>query len=286
MNESQPNSRTWFISGCLAGMGRPLTEAILQRGDRAFITARDPAKVRDFAERFPDRATVTYMDVAHPDSIHQAVRHAFERFPQIDVLVNNAGYGLQGAVEEVSMAQVRRQFDTNFFGLTEVIQAVLPHMRKARSGHIVNMSSVGGLVATAGLGIYHATRFALEGLSEALAQEVNPLGIGVTLVEPGAFASDWAGGSLLRTERVIEDYSRTRQVFRSDETRTHGRRPGDPQRAVEAILLAVSSPRPPLRLVLGADALAKVRRKIAGLEEELRHWEALSRATGPETGWE
>jgi NAD(P)-dependent dehydrogenase (short-subunit alcohol dehydrogenase family) len=266
-------------------MGRPLTEAILQRGDCAFITARDPAKVRDFAERFPDRATVTYMDVAHPDSIHEAVRHAFERFPRIDVLVNNAGYGLQGAVEEVSMAQVRRQFDTNFFGLTEVIQAVLPHMRKARSGHIVNMSSVGGLVATAGLGIYHATRFALEGLSEALAQEVNPLGIGVTLVEAGAFASDWAGGSLLRTERIIEDYSRTRQAFRSDD-QTHGRRPGDPQRAVEAILLAVSSPRPPLRLVLGADALAKVRRKIAGLEEELRHWEALSRATDPETGWE
>jgi NAD(P)-dependent dehydrogenase (short-subunit alcohol dehydrogenase family) len=285
MNESTPNPRTWFISGCLAGMGRPLTEAILQRGDQAFITARDPAKVRDFAERFPDRATVMYMDVAHPDSIHEAVGRAFERFPRIDVLVNNAGYGLQGAVEEVSMAQVRRQFDTNFFGLTEVIQAVLPHMRKARSGHIVNMSSVGGLVATAGLGIYHATQFALEGLSEALAQEVNPLGIGVTLVEAGAFASDWAGGSLLRTERVIEDYSRTRQAFRDDD-QTHGRRPGDPQRAVEAILLAVSSPRPPLRLVLGADALAKVRRKIAGLEEELRHWEALSRATGPETGWE
>ncbi len=286
MKEYEPNSRTWFISGCLAGMGRPLTEAILQRGDQAFITARDPAKVQDFAERFPDRATVMYMDVARPDSIHQAVRHAFERFPQIDVLVNNAGYGLQGAVEEVSMEQVRRQFDTNFFGLTEVIQAVLPHMRKARRGHILNMSSVGGLVATAGLGIYHATRFALEGLSEALAQEVTPLGIGVTLVELGAFESDWAGGSLLRTERVIEDYSRTRQTFRSEGAHAHGGQPGDPRRAVEAILLAVSSPRPPLRLVLGADALAKVRRKMAGLEEELRHWEALSRTASPDTGWE
>jgi NAD(P)-dependent dehydrogenase (short-subunit alcohol dehydrogenase family) len=262
-------------------MGRPLTEAILQRGDQAFITARDPAKVRDFAERFPGRATVMYMDVAQPGSIREAVRHAYERFGQIDVLVNNAGYGLQGAVEEVSMEQVRRQFDTNFFGLLEVIQAVLPAMRKARHGHILNMSSVGGLVATAGLGIYHATKFAVGGLSEALAQEVNPLGIKVTLVELGAFESDWVGGSLVRTERVIEDYSRNRHTGNG----AAGHRPGDPRRAVEAILLAVGSPQPPLRLVLGADALAKVRRKIAGLEEDLRAWEALSRATGPEE-WE
>jgi len=261
-------------------MGRPLAEAILQRGDRAFITARYPEKVRDFAERYPDQAVVAHLDVAQPDSIQEAVQEALGRFAHIDVLVNNAGYGLQGAVEEVSMPQVRRQFDTNFFGLTEVIQAVLPHMRKARRGHILNMSSVGGLVATAGLGIYHATKFAVEGLSEALAQEVNPLGVRVTLVELGSFQSDWVGGSLIRTERVIEDYSRARYSWGSSPG-LGSPQPADPRLAIEAILLAVDSPQPPLRLVLGADAVAKVRRKLASLEEELRTWEALSRAVAP-----
>lgn len=270
--------KIWFITGCLAGMGRLLAEAVLVRGDKVVITARDITKFASLAERYPEHTLILQLDVTHSERIPDIVVQALNHFGQIDILVNNAGYGLQGALEEVTIEQIRRQFDTNFFGMVEVTKNILPHMREAGKGHIINISSLaGGLVASPKLGAYHATKFAVEGLSEALAQEVAPFGIHVTVVEMGAQHTDWWGNSLIRTENIIEEYTHTNSLHAPETSNT--RLLSDPQATAETIIRLVDMPAPPLHLVLGKDALLKVRQKLNALQKEITDWEDISHTT-------
>lgn len=266
----------WFITGCSTGFGRELARLVLGRGYRAAITARSPHSVRDLAEGHGDRARVLKLDVTDAGRVAAAVREAESAFGEIDVLVNNAGYGMLGAVEESDEEEVRALFETNFFGLARMIHAVLPGMRQRRKGLIVNISSVGGLVGLTGVGYYNAAKFAVEGLSEALAKEVEPLGIKVVIVEPGPFRTDWAGRSMRLARTEIADYADTAGARRRTITGNSGRQPGDPARAAEAILKAVESPNPPLHLVLGSIGLAAVREKLERFKTDLDRWEETS----------
>ena len=197
----------------------------------------------------------------------------------IDVLVNNAGYGLEGAVEEVTLEQIRSQFEVNVFGAVSVIQTALPYMRKRRAGHIVNITSMGGLTAFPGVGIYNGSKFALEGISEALAKEVKPLGIKVIIVAPGSFRTDWAGRSMVHVDGQIDDYKATAGAFRKSLAQRNGRQPGDPKKAAEAIIAAVDAADPPLHLLLGPDALRFVGEKLGSLQAEILKWAPVSAAT-------
>ncbi|GLY38521.1 short-chain dehydrogenase/reductase [Amycolatopsis sp. NBRC 101858] len=244
----------WFITGCSTGLGRALAEAVLGRGLRAVVTARDPAQVADLVARHGDRALVLPLDVTDHAQVADAVKQAEAAFGRIDVLVNNAGYGYLAAIEEGEDDEVRKLFDANVFGLADVTRAVLPGMRARRSGHVVNVSSLGGLAAFGATGYYHATKFAVEGLSESLAAEVAPLGIKVTIVEPAAFRTNWSGPSMRQSATRIDDYAETAGARRAATTATYGHQPGDPVRAAEAILTAVEAPEPPLRLLLGKAA--------------------------------
>ena len=203
------DSKIWFITGCSTGFGRELAQQALSRGDRVVLTARKPEQVEDIAAKHPDTALVLPLDVTSEQAIVKAVAEAEAHFGQIDVLVNNAGYGYFSAIEEGEDDEVRRQFETNVFGLMSLTRHVLPGMRKRRSGHIVNVSSIGGLVAFPATGYYHATKWAVEGFSESLSKEVAPLGIKVTIVEPGRFRTDWAGRSVIESKTVIDDYDAT-----------------------------------------------------------------------------
>ncbi len=272
-------SRVWMITGCSTGLGRALALAVLERGERAVVTARDAEKVREIVDQFPERALAVALDVNDPESVRGAVKSAMERFGAINVLVNNAGYGLFGAVEEVSDGEIRQQFGTNFFGLLDLTRAVLPHMRAARSGHVLNVSSLGGFRGFAGVGIYNASKFAVEGLSEALAQEVKPLGISVTIVEPGSFRTDWGGRSLAEAERSIDDYAPVVGAFREGLAKRNGVQRGDPARGALAIIAAVDSDTPPMRLVIGPDALIGMRMKLDSVAKELDDWESVTTST-------
>jgi NAD(P)-dependent dehydrogenase (short-subunit alcohol dehydrogenase family) len=269
----QPQPRVWFITGCSSGFGRVLAEAALAHGDRVIATARRLDQIADLSQRYNERCYVLPLDVTLPRQVHNAVEEGVAVFGQIDVLVNNAGYGLLGAVEEVEEDEIRREFETNVFGLLSVTRAVLPHMREQRRGTILNLSSVGGFSGFAGWGIYSASKFAVEGLSEALAQEVAPLGIHVTIVEPGYFRTNFGGSSMNATAREIPDYAPTSGQTRAYMAQISGHQPGDPARAAQAIIAVVESGHPPLRLVLGADALQRVRAKLASVTQELDAWE-------------
>ena len=273
VQEQQP---VWFITGCSTGFGRELTRLVLDRGWRAVATARDPKKVQDLAEGRKDQALALKLDVTDDAQIAAAVKEAEQKFGRIDVLVNNAGYGYGAAIEEGEDEEVRAMFETNFFGLAKMIQAVLPGMRQRRSGHIVNISSVGGLVGNPGTGYYAATKFAVEGLSDALSKEVAPLGIRVLVVEPGPFRTDWAGRSLLQSRNRVADYDQTAWARRQSISETSGQQPGDPVRACEAIIKAVQAEHPPLRLVLGKFGLQAVRAKLAEVQRDLDAWERTS----------
>lgn len=282
-NQSQaatlsPKSLVWFITGCSSGFGRALAEAAIARGHQVVATARDVGKVQDLEETHPGQALALPLDVTRVDKVQDAVSQAVKTFGHIDVLANNAGFGMIGAVEEVSDAEVRRLFDTNVFGLLNVTRAVLPHMRSRRSGHILNMSSVGGLVSVVGSGIYCASKFAVEGLSEALAQELQPLGIRVTVVEPGPFRTKFAGDSLTKVP-AMEDYAVTVGKRRQQVEAIDGNQPGDPVRAAQAIIQVVEDPNPPLHLVLGKSAVQSVRSKLDSVAQELNAWESISVAT-------
>jgi NAD(P)-dependent dehydrogenase (short-subunit alcohol dehydrogenase family) len=266
----------WFITGCSSGFGRELAKLVLGRGYRAAITARSPHSVGDLVEGHGDRATVLKLDVTDARQVAAAVREPESTVGQIDVLVNNAGYGMLGAVEESAEEEVRAIFETNFFGLARMIHAVLPGMRQRRKGFIVNISSVGGLVGLTGVGYYNSTKFAVEGLSEGLAKEVEPLGIKVLIVEPGPFRTDWAGRSMRLARTEIVDYADTAGARRRTITGNSGRQAGDPARAAEAILKAVESPNPPLHLVLGSIGLAAVREKLERFKTDLDRWEETS----------
>ncbi|OJU45687.1 MAG: short-chain dehydrogenase/reductase [Alphaproteobacteria bacterium 65-37] len=264
---------TWLITGCSTGFGRELASAVLARNWNAVVTARDPATIQDIVAGHDVSALALRLDVTDPKQVASAVKEAEARFGAIDVLVNNAGYGYRGAVEEADETEVRELFETNFFGLVSMIQAVLPGMRAHRRGHIVNISSVAGRMAQPGSGYYSATKFAVGGLSDALRKEVGPLGIRVTVVEPGGFRTDFAGRSLRQSKHTIDDYAATAGARRKENSSTDGRQPGDPARAAQAIIRAVQADKPPFRLALGRSAVQRIRTEIDTQRQELDAWE-------------
>ncbi|SOX52855.1 KR domain-containing protein [Mycobacterium ahvazicum] len=270
---------TWLVTGCSTGLGRALAEAVIDTGHNAVVTARDAAKVAELADIAPDRVLTVALDVTKPDQIASAVEQADERFGGIDVLVNNAGYGYRAAVEEGDDTEVRALFDTHFFGAVAMIKAVLPGMRARRSGAIVNISSIGAQVMPVGSGYYSAAKAALEGMSGALRGELAPLGISVTVVEPGAFRTDFAGRSLVQSATVIDDYAGTAGQRRKENDTMHGNQAGDPAKAGAAIVTAVESSEPPAFLLLGPDALALYRYTADARASEIAKWEQLTGGT-------
>ena len=270
--------RVWFITGCSSGFGRAVAVEALRLGERVIGTLRRREQLPDFEALAPGRAHALQLDVTQSEQIEPAVTAAFARYGQIDVLFNNAGYGLLGAIEETSASEARAIFETNFFGTLLVTQAALPHLRQQRNGHILNMSSGAGLRAVPGLGLYSASKFAVEGLSEALAAEVAAHGIKVTLIEPGAFKTGFPTGGLVESKRKLKAYAAiTGRGARG--VQEWYAQAGEPQGAAEAILAVVDSPAPPLRLVLGVDALAGARDRLEQLRSNFDAWETLSRAS-------
>jgi NAD(P)-dependent dehydrogenase (short-subunit alcohol dehydrogenase family) len=266
----------WFITGCSTGFGRELATLILKRGWNAVVTARDADNVKDIAEGYEDSALVLPLDVTNKKQIATAVAKAQDYFGKIDVLVNNAGYGYFTSIEEGEEEKIRAQFETNFFGLVNMIQAVLPGMRKRRSGNIINFSSIGGLVGFTATGFYHATKFAVEGLSESLSKELSPLGIKVLLVEPGPFRTDWAGRSTARTETQLDDYKEAVGKRMDASLQGSGKQVGDPVRGCEAIIKAVEEGTPHLRLLLGKIALNFAAGKLEAMKENFNYWKDLT----------
>lgn len=269
----------WFITGSSTGLGRALAEVLLEKGFRVAATARRPADLEPLAKKFRSQVLCPALDVTKPDQVRRAIQQTLDHFGRIDVCVNNAGYGLIGGVEEVTDTEIRRQFDTNFFGALDVTRAVLPHFRKQRSGHIVNISSIGGFRAIAGASIYNATKFALEALSEALAKEVAPLGIRVVLVEPGPFRTDFGGRSIDDTPNRIDDYATTAGKMREYYQAAHGKQVGDPRKAAEAMIQAVDSNADFLRLPLGEATLMGMREKMEHVQKDLALWEQVAKDT-------
>jgi NAD(P)-dependent dehydrogenase (short-subunit alcohol dehydrogenase family) len=270
---------TWLITGCSTGLGRALAEAVIGVGHNAVVTARDVAKVADLAEATPQRVLAVALDVTKPAQATSAVQQADERFGGVDVLVNNAGYGYRGAVEEGDDADVRELFETHFFGTVAMIKAVLPGMRARRSGAIVNISSIGVQLTPVGSGYYAAAKAAIEGMSGALHGELAPLGISVTVVEPGAFRTDFAGRSLAQSATVIDDYAATAGQRRKENDTMHGNQAGDPAKAGAAIIAAIESSEPPAFLLLGPDALAAYRYVAERRANEIGKWEEVSGGT-------
>jgi len=265
----------WFITGCSTGFGRELAKHLLEHGYRVVVTARNPDDVNSLAAN--GEALVLKLDVTDQGQIDAAIKAAEDKFDRIDVLVNNAGIGYFAAIEESEEDQVRRMFEINVFGLSRMIHAALPGMRKRRHGFIVNFSSIGGLCSFPSVGYYNATKFAVEGLSEALWQEVEPLGIKVMLVEPSGFRTDWAGRSANESKRQIDDYIATAGAWRNQVRAISGKQPGDPVRAAQAIVKAIESPNPPHHLLLGNDAYEAATAKLEELRKEFSAWEAISR---------
>lgn len=272
--------RTWFITGASRGLGALIAAEALAAGDAVVATARDPstipATVRDHA-----RTLALPLDVANENQARDAVSAAAERFGRIDILVNNAGFGVIGAIEETSASEVEAVFRTNVFGLLNVTRAVLPQMRSQRSGHVLNFSSIGGYAAATGFGIYCATKFAVEAISEAMSAELEPLGVHTTVIEPGYFRTTFlSDNSVLSTAARIDDYEQTVGAVRRFAQGADGQQPGDPKRLAEAVLTLVNSKQPPRRLPLGADTVHRIEQKHREVEAELEQWRALALSTG------
>ncbi|MDP3701137.1 MAG: oxidoreductase [Hylemonella sp.] len=265
----------WFITGCSTGFGLELSKQAIERGYRTVVTARDLAKLP--ANMASDHVLVLKLDVTQPEQVAAAVKAAEARFGGIDVLVNNAGIGYFAAIEEGDAAEVRKMFDVNVFGLTSMVQAVLPGMRRRQRGCIVNLSSLAGVRGMPALGQYNATKFAVEGLSEALRREVEPLGIQVMVVEPSGFRTDWAGRSAKESTHPIEDYSATAGAVRLAVRASSGKQPGDPVRGVKAIIEAVASGKPPHHLLLGKDAFEGAMAKVDELRRDFSAGETVAR---------
>ena len=276
MATTASDAPVWFVTGCSTGLGREFVRAALAHGFRVVASARDPLSIVDLVEGKEGQAIALKLDVADPAAIAAAVHEAERVFGRIDVLINNAGYGYMAAVEEGDDAAIRAQFETNFFGLAAMIRAVLPGMRKRRSGGIVNISSVGGLRGTPSGGYYCATKHAVNGLSESLALEVEPLGIRVMIVEPGPFRTDWGGRSLQREPTSIADYESTAHTRGREIAANSGKQAGDPARAAEAVIAALLSPNPPRHLVLGRFGLDIARAKFNDMLRNLDAWEKVS----------
>jgi NAD(P)-dependent dehydrogenase (short-subunit alcohol dehydrogenase family) len=271
--------RVWFITGASRGFGAMIAEAALKAGDAVVATARDPSTVTKRLGPY-ERLLATRLDVTSEAEAHEAAGQAVKRFGRIDILVNNAGYGLLGAIEEASAVETERLFGTNVFGLLAVTRAVLPHMRRQRSGHIINLSSVGGYTGYPGWGVYGATKFAVEGISEALAGEVATLGIKVTVVEPGFFRTDFLDEtSLSRTAQQIADYADTVGKTRAHAAdANHGQR-GDPRKLAQAFIALANAKAPPLRLPLGSDTVERIEAKNAFVAKELAEWRTMATST-------
>ena len=267
-------ARTWLITGCSTGIGRALAELLIAKGERVFATARKPEDLGDLVAGH-DNAHALKLDVTVGADIEAAAK-AVEKAGGVDVLVNNAGYGYLTAIEEADELGYRAQFETNMFGLIAMTKAVLPAMRERGSGHIINIASVGGFVGNPGSGFYAATKFGVVGFSEALSKEVGPLGVKVTVVEPGPFRTDWAGRSLQSSSHTIAAYDQTVHARLRQLDGYSGRQPGDPKRAAQAIVTVVDSAEPPLNLVLGAPGLKLAREKLKALAAEFDKWEALT----------
>jgi NAD(P)-dependent dehydrogenase (short-subunit alcohol dehydrogenase family) len=284
-NAANQDKPVWFITGCSTGFGRELAKILLKRDYRVIATARDQAKIADLVKGHDKDGLALKLDVDKEADIEAAVKAACDRFGRIDVLVNNAGYGYLAAVEEGDDADVRAMFETNFFGLAAMTRAVLPVMRAQKSGAIVNISSIGGFIGNPGSGYYAATKFAVEGLSEALSKEVGPLGIKVIIVEPGPFRTDWAGRSLKTPKKPIDAYTQTAIARRRQIQGISGSQAGDPVRASEAIITAVEQQHSPLRLPLGAFAYELMGAEIEALRKEHDSLERIARgADYPKAG--
>lgn len=266
----------WFITGASTGFGRELAEQTLANGDQVVATARRPEQIADLAAQYSATCLAQQLDVTDTASISAAVQAAIARFGRIDVLVNNAGYGLAGAIEEATEDEYMPVFATNVFGLVDVTRALLPQFRKQRAGNIVNLSSIGGLIGSPGWGYYNASKFAVNGFSEALAAELAPLGVYVTVVEPGPFRTDFLGRSAVEASQRINDYDatagKTRQYFHDQA----GKQVGDPLKAVRAIIAAVEAPEPPRHLVLGKLAFDRMLARTEQWKKDLEAWQETS----------
>jgi NAD(P)-dependent dehydrogenase (short-subunit alcohol dehydrogenase family) len=262
-----PENPVWLITGCSTGFGRELATL-------AGVPARDSSKVDDIVQGFANTALALALDVTDAKQVQSVVAQATKKFGQIDVLVNNAGYGYLAAIEEGNDDEVRDLFETNVFGLIDMTKAVLPIMRRQKSGLIINVSSIGGLTSFASTGYYHGTKYAVEGMSESLATEVRPLGIDVMIVEPGPFRTNWAGPSIKQSATQIDDYATTAGERRKQTAARSGKQAGDPVRGAQAIIDAALAPKPPLRLLLGKMALELARKKLDTLKTDFDTWES------------
>jgi NAD(P)-dependent dehydrogenase (short-subunit alcohol dehydrogenase family) len=268
-----------LVTGASSGFGQAFCVAALDAGHRVIGTVRNPEAAASFEAHAPGRARALLLDVTDTDRIAPAVSAAALEFGPIDVLINNAGYGHEGVLEESPLDELRRQFEVNVFGAVAMIKAVLPAMRERRSGRIINITSMGGHITMPGITYYCGSKFALEGISEALAKEVSGFGIKVTAVAPGSFRTDWAGRSMRRSERSIADYDSLFDPIRLGREQKSGKQSGDPAKAAEVLLQLIDSDEPPLHLLLGSDALKLVRDDLEILGQEIDRWEATSRST-------
>lgn len=269
------NDKVWFITGSSTGFGRELAEEALQQGYKVVATARKPEVLNDLVEKYPETARAVKLDITKPKEVKAAVDQAIKEFGRVDFVVNNAGYGSMGAFEEFTDEQIRRQFDTNFFGAIYVVQAFAPILRKQKSGHIFNFSSVGGFVSFPSAGVYCASKFALEAASEALAGELGPHGIKVTIVEPGAFRTEFNAAALDVGKNLQPEVYETTTQFLGWLKENDGRQPGDPRKAVKAIITVAESAQPPLRLPLGEDAISAIEDKLERVKQDIAPWREL-----------
>jgi NAD(P)-dependent dehydrogenase (short-subunit alcohol dehydrogenase family) len=270
------DKKVWFITGVSTGLGRTLSEALLAHGDYLAGTVRNAQQIEQIEQLAPGRVLCIQMDVTQDGQVQAAVEQTIKHFGQIDVLVNNAGHRMIGAIEESSDAEVRALFDVNVFGVLNVLRAALPHMRERRTGTIINMSSQGGMRSFPGSGHYCATKHALEAFSESLALELSPMGIKVLIVEPGGFRTDFAGRSMAIAKQYIPDYVASSGMRRENLKNVDGHQKGDPVRAAEAIIQAVESDHAPLRLALGAEALKGMRENVSSAMQDWSAWESVS----------
>ncbi|OSQ35755.1 oxidoreductase [Thalassospira mesophila] len=275
---ANPTAKTFLITGVSSGFGKAFAIAALQAGHKVIGTVRNDAAKQAF-EKLGGHATALILDVTDFDNIPPAITALHQTAGPIDVLVNNAGYGHEGILEESPLSDLIAQFNVNVFGAVAMIKAVLPTMRQRKSGHIINITSMGGFITMPGISYYCGSKFALEGISETLAREVAHLGIHVTAIAPGSFRTDWAGRSMVRTERSIDDYNTLFDPIRDARTAKNGQQAGDPAKAAQVLLDIINHETPPAHLLLGADAVVLVRDKMASLADEITRWEDVSRST-------
>ncbi len=272
--ENDKRSITWLITGCSTGLGRNIAQEVLKSGYSAVITSRNLSDIQDIAEAYPETALALSLDVTNRGQIADVIKNAQEKFDGVNVLINNAGYGFRGAVEEADDEEMHKIFNTNFFGTVNMIQATLPGMRKSKSGTIMNLSSIAGRFGPVGSGYYSATKFAIEGLSDALRKEVGPLGIHVIIVEPGAFRTDFGGRSLNKSKKIIAAYEPTVGQRRTEAS--DGKQPGEPQKAAQVLVNVYEGKEKPFRLPLGSDATKIILDELNMQFKELEAWENIS----------